>query len=233
MNYISAMRIIAIFTLLALLCAHSGASSVSISSEQREQLLQGKQIVIEEKSEEGPWPVIRLYQLIDATPLESLAIFFALDYQKEYVPNVIKSEISKVNSPTEVWVQYELEMPWPMSNSHYLHSHKLQKVGEDRYRVDWKMEESDSTEKVNGFAEFYPFTEGKTLMVYENKVIPKSVFAGLVKGTMVSDVQKTLQAIRDEVLLCKKSKKDILSKYKKKIEDSLKGKMAYEVKKKM
>lgn len=232
MFYIKAMKFIVIFTIFSTFLSSPLALEASFTPSEKEELLAGKQLVKQIENKEGAWPIIRLYQVIEATALESVAIFYALDYQKEYVPNLIQSNISKVVSPTEVWVQYELKMPWPLSNSHYLHSHLLKKISDDRYRVTWKMEESDATEKVEGLAEFYPFSEGKTLMVYENAVIPKSIFASFVKNTMISDVQKTLSAIREEILLCKKSKKDILKLYIQKIKLALDGKNPYELKKK-
>lgn len=226
------MKFLVIFTFFYFVSFTTFALEASFSAQEKEELLSGKQLVTQIENKESSWPTIRLYQVIEASALESVAIFYALDYQKKYVPNVIQSDIAKVVSPTEIWVQYELEMPWPLSNSRYLHSHTLKKIGDDRYRVTWKMQESDSTEKVDGLAEFYPFSEGKTLMVYQNAVIPKSVFATFVKGTMVSDVEKSLAAIREQIHLCRNTKKDILKIYIQKIKLALEGKNPYEIKKK-
>ncbi|MDD0852241.1 hypothetical protein HBN50_03990 [Halobacteriovorax sp. GB3] len=207
--------------------AFASDAPMKLDTSELKMLRDNHQVIKELKSPKGAWPVVRLYQVIDASPLEATAIFFALDYQKDYVPNLVRSDIAKVVSPTEVWVEYEMDMPWPLSNSVYLHGHKLKKKAKDHYRIDWWMESSNTTELVKGHAEFLPFDQGKTLMLYQNYVIPKSILASFIKGTMIKDVQKSLSAIKDHIVYCKNKKKELLKKYKGFILDSLNGKSVY------
>ena len=81
------------------------------SMEAREWILKTKDV------EDSPWPEITYYALVEASPLESIAIFAAYDIQKDYVPNVIKSTPVKHITPTDVHTAYELQMPFPHPNA--------------------------------------------------------------------------------------------------------------------
>ncbi|WP_372655043.1 hypothetical protein [Halobacteriovorax sp.] len=187
----------------------------------------GKQILYKENVESGPWPKIHIYQLIDATPLESLAIFLALDHQKNYLPNVIASTPIEHKTPTEVYTKYEMELPWPLSNSHYTHASDFKRVSESEYSAKWWMITSESAEAVTGSAEFKLYN-GKTLMAYHSLVKPKSMLASLVKGTMIEDTLTSIEAVRVETQRVKQSDKKLLEKYKKIINDGLKGINSYQ-----
>ncbi len=182
-------------------------------------------LVKTEKSK-GAWPIVSLYQVIDASPLESVAIFYALDYQKEYVPNLIVSEVVKMVSPTIAHTKYEMKMPWPISNSTYIHASELSAQKPSSYKVRWWMVESSSAEKVDGYAIFIPYKD-KTLMKYWAHVKPKSFLASFVKNKMVEDVTSSLIATKKEIEEVKINKKDILRKYVTYIDDALSGKKVY------
>ena len=190
-------------------------------------LEKGEQVLSTEKVNANPWPRIRIYQLVDATPLETLAIFLALDHQKNYLPNVKESDPVKHVSPTEVYTSYELELPWPLSNSHYTHASDFKKVSKDEYTAKWWMITSESAESVKGSAKFTAY-KGKTIMEYNSLVKPKSFLAGLVKNTMLEDTQSSIEAVRTELARLKKEDLKLLDKYKKIIIESLNGVNAYE-----
>ncbi|PIK15240.1 hypothetical protein [Halobacteriovorax sp. JY17] len=190
-------------------------------------LEQGKQILYKEKVNANPWPRIHIYQIVDATPLETLAIFLALDHQKNYLPNVLVSTPVKHIGPTEVYTSYELELPWPLSNSHYTHASDFKKVSDTEYTAKWWMITSESAESVEGSAKFKAY-KGKTLMEYHSLVKPKSFLAGLVKSSMLEDTLASIEAVRAEIKRVKKEDQSLLRKYEKVITDSLKGINAYQ-----
>ena len=176
--------------------------------------------------EDSPWDAITLYTLIESTPLEAVAIFAAYDHQKNYVPKVLESTPVKHVTPTEVWCRYEYKMPWPISNSHYVHTHILKSTGKDSFRVEWKVVQSDAMDRVNGSADFIPFA-GKTLLKYHSNVNPKSFLAFLFEKRMKRDVQETMATIVTHIEQIKKQNQPLLKKYVGYIKDALAGKNVY------
>ena len=57
----------------------------------------------------GPSPEFLVEVSINAEPLESVAIYYALDYQQNYVPGVIKSVVTNQPDPLEAITDYEFE----------------------------------------------------------------------------------------------------------------------------
>lgn len=199
-------------------------------SENEKHMLKKGMVFKSREVKDSSWPAVTLYTLIDATPLQAVAIFAAYDHQKNYVPNVIESTPVKHVSPTEVWCRYEYRMPWPISNSHYTHTHVLKSPNKNSFRVEWKVIESDAMDSVDGAADFIPFS-GKTLLKYHNAANPKSFMAFLFEESMKRDVQETLTAIVAHIEQVKKKDKPLLKKYVGYIKDALSGKNVYAISK--
>ena len=132
-------------------------------------------------------------------------------------------------SPTEVHTQYEMDLPWPLSVSRYVHGSILQRYEEDKrgYKVKWYLVESDTAKSVNGEAIFIPLSNNRTLMKYRSHMDPTSIFAGLIKNKMFSDVKKSIDAIVNHIEFCT-DEKEILTKYTGYIERALKGEKVYQ-----
>ncbi len=175
---------------------------------------------------EHSWPDVVLYQLIEATALESVAIFYALDYQNQYIPNLKVSQVIKTVSPTIVHTRYVMGMPWPLSDTEYIHASELSHKKPSSYKVKWWMVQSSSTDKVEGYAIFIPY-KGKTLMKYFAHVQPKSFLATLVKNKMVKDVESSLVATRKAIEETKAKRLDLMKKYVSYIDQALLGKKVY------
>jgi len=181
-----------------------------------------------QKVKDAVWPKIIIYQKLNPSPLQSVALFLDLDNQNTYVPNVIVSKPIKHVSAVEVHTKYEMKMPWPIPNSHYVHGSILLKSCETCYSATWYKVISDSADNVEGRADFIPF-HGGTLMRYESHIVPKSVLAGLIKGTMIKDVKKSLVAIKKHInTVSANQESPVLLKYQSYILRSLKGEKVYE-----
>lgn len=174
------------------------------SKEEIEIIKKDKLILKEIESDEGPWPVILIYTMIETTAENSAAIFSAYHNQKDYVPNVLTSIPVKAVTPTDIHMSYEMKIPWPLSNTHYTTGNRLTKLADGSFDVEWYYVSSDSTEDNKGHATFTPF-ENKTIFTYKTFVKPRSIFAKLIKSKMKSDVKKTIEAI---VLHIEKRSKD-------------------------
>ncbi|EQC46046.1 hypothetical protein [Bacteriovorax sp. Seq25_V] len=225
-----------IITLLLFSFLTHSAENIKISSllnqSELSQIKSGEMIIKKKEIKGLVWPEITFYSYIPATALESVAIFYALDHQRNYIPNLIKSEVISEESPTRVIVDYELKLPWPLSNSKYRHGHDLEASKDlSQYKVNWWMIKSSNTEKVEGDATFESF-EGGTIMRYRSLVVPKSIFANFVESKMVDDVKSSLMATSKEISRVKKQDRSLLFKYVSFIENALSGKFSYFVKKK-
>lgn len=216
---------------IVLMAIFTGFTSLSVQSASDK--LSGSEIKPVAREIEGEvWPELTAKVLIKARPLESAAIFAAYDYQINYIPGLIKSKVIAEKVDKEVndtRVAYTLEMPWPLSNSQYIHGHELTQPKKDVYKVRWYMIESDSADNVQGSATFAPHPQNPkyTLMTYVSLVSPKSFAAGIFKKIMVGDVIKSLKAIRETTEELKLKNSPLLKKYSTKITSVLAGQKAY------
>ena len=222
------MKLFCILVIYILSMNSNASEGLDFSSElTKEEIISLKNgPLVKTKKTDKSWPIVTLYQELNATPLESVAIFYALDYQKNYIPNLVKSKVIKMESPTIAHTEYEMEMPWPLSNSTYVHASELISSKPSQYKVRWWMITSSSAKKVDGYAVFIPNGK-KTLMKYWALVEPKSFLATFVKNKMVQDVTSSLIATKKEIENIKNNKKEILSKYVTYIDDALNGKKVY------
>ena len=174
----------------------------------------------------GPWPEFEVKIDINATPLESVAIYYALDYQQEYVPNVIKSRVIDQPTPLEAVTEYELETPWPIPNSLYTNGSKLHFLEENTYKVQWWMIKNNSADETTGYAQFNPISTG-TRFIYRSYVEPKSFLATFFKSRAKEDILKTIRKIKDHIEFLKKNKSPILEQYTQKILEAQNNQFTY------
>lgn len=204
MKQISHFLIIFLLGFSGLLDA-SIAASDRLAADEFQKLEKGQFVLTTKESESSRrWPIIVAYQLINMPPKEAFAVFINFEHQKNYIPNLIKAKI--VARPNEkkqqtIDVAYELELSWPLSNSHYIHAHTVEKLGDDHYKMSWSLIESNSTEKVYGHVIFEKsqHPQYKTLMTYYSDVTPNSGLARLVRGRMLSDVENSLKKTIEEL----------------------------------
>lgn len=186
-----------------------------------------REFIIKTKEVEGSaWPEITYYGLVEASPLESIGLFAAYDIQKDYVPKIVQSRPVKHVTSTDVQTAYELHIPFPLSNAHYIHGARIYQYQSD-YELQWYMVESSSALDVKGSAYFQSYN-GKTLLRYRSYIKPKSVFGSFVKKVMLSDVQETIVAIRNFIEKNKREKTPALSKYSEFITRALSGEFVYQ-----
>ncbi len=174
----------------------------------------------------SPWPVVKIFKLVNAEPLEAFAIFSALDYQEKYVPKTLKSKPVKHISSTEVLTEYEIQIPFPLPNALHVHGSLLKQIP-NGYEINWYRVSSNSTEEAQGYARFTKY-KNMTLMEYQSFIIPKSIFGSLVKKMMISDVADTVTAIARHIEKLKKENDPILLKYTKLTQDSFNGIKIYQ-----
>lgn len=172
-----------------------GSPLDKLTDEQVKNINEGQILMLEKPRSELPWPKVDAHLKLDVEALDGLAVFAAFDAQKDYVPNLIESTPFKVDGHSKVFVRYEMKLPWPIPNNRYVHGHEFKKHGSNDYEISWWMVESNSAESVEGSARFYR-VDDQTYMYYQSLIVPLSLFASFIKGSMLSDVRATLEAIR-------------------------------------
>jgi len=221
-----------LFTLLFLLCtstvclAQKSDIAKEVTSEELAQMEKGELVVKTKEVEGSAWPEITIYSIVQgASALESMGLFSALDYQKDYVPNIIQSKPVKHISAVEVLTEYEMHVPFPLANAHYTHGSVVHQYSDD-YELTWYKVSSTSTDDVKGSAYFSAYKNG-TLFRYRSYIKPKSMFGSFVKKIMLKDVKNTIQAIRNHIEKCKKENSPLVSKYSGFITRALNGELVY------
>lgn len=209
---------------------HSGAFaeinvSLELNRDEINRLEKGELIQIVKPVEDSSWPLVIQYILIKATPLESMGIFSALDYQQVYVPNMLRSKPVKHISAVEVLTEYEMHVPFPLSNALYTHGSVVHQHGSD-YELTWYKVKSTSTEEVAGSAYFTQY-KNSTLFRYRSYIKPKSIFGNVVKKIMLKDIKKSVESIRNHIEKLKNENSSLLSKYSAFITRSLNGEFVY------
>ena len=226
-NYFFTCLTTFLVTLLSISYAHAQIDIETELTKEEVKLINARELVIKTREIKGlVWPELTFYMVIDATPLDSMAIFSGYDLQKDYIPDMLKSQPVKHVSATDVQTAYEMHMPFPISNAVYIHGAKIFRHQND-YETQWYMVESTSAEEVKGSAYFQPMN-GKTLLRYRSLVVPKSILGSLVKKVMMRDVEKSLVSIRSYTEKMKRENPALVIKYSEFITRALNGEFVYQ-----
>ena len=159
-------------------------------------LERGQQVVVKEEVEGRPWPRLRIYQKVAATPEEVLAVFCDYAQATTFVPDVIKSEISRMISPCVLEVDYQIDIPM-LPDESYTTRNSLSSSG-DSYKVAWVLVRALQTKASEGTLRVEP-AEGGALLCYTNLVTPGSSMAGLLRIPAIERMKTTVAAIVKKV----------------------------------
>lgn len=168
-----------------------------LSADQQKTVLSGEEIVVTEAVKGHVWPRVSIYRIVNASPEQVAAVFFDYTTAKEYVPNVFKSDISKVISPCVIEVDYSLDIPI-LPDEHYTARNSLTARGGSSYAVDWLLLRAAQTKASVGSLHIEP-REGKSLIRYRCLTTPGSSMAGLLRAKAVSQMSDTVAAIAKQV----------------------------------
>jgi hypothetical protein len=195
------MKKVRLLRSLALVIGLSSATSLlaaddipaDLSAGQISLLKKGGQIVLTEDVEGKPWPRVTVYQVVNATPEEVAAVFFDYEDNKAFVPNVLKSEISKRITACTTEIDYGVNVPI-LPDEFYTVRNTIKMLSPEHYRFDWKLVRAVHTKDSVGSFCMEPL-EGKTLIRYQNLVTPGSSMAGLLRKTAISQMKDAATAI--------------------------------------
>lgn len=177
---------------------------------------------------DSSWPDVHIWMVIDAPALTAVGLYYALDIQKDYVPNMLESRPLLQLSPTEIHTQYEYKMPWPLPNTRCVSGTKLTSPGPDLYQITWYKVENADAKDLDGWAIFMPWQSNKSIIYYRNKVTPEGVFAGVLKKIAPQNMLDTLQAIAAYIAKTHKQSPALVEKYESYIIRALRGEYVYQ-----
>jgi len=172
-----------------------------LSAADQNKVKNGEQVAVYQDVAGAPWPRVRVYQRVEATPEEAASVFFDVELQSSYVPNLLMSKINKVVSPTTLHVDYVLNIPRPFKDESYTVQDVLKSYDNGgSYRIDWTLVRADTTKATEGNCRFEALGTG-TLISYTNFIIPGRTGSGLgwiVEGSK-AQVRDTVTALIGQI----------------------------------
>ena len=188
------------FSLVACLAAWPAAKASvldDLTREQRANLEKGDLIVLEQDIPGKPWPRVRIYKKIQASPEQVAGVFFDYNQAKTFIPDVLESRISKKISPGVMEVDYEVDVPI-LADEAYTARNEM-KMLQDCYQASWTLLRALQTKAAEGNLLIEPFENGSSVIRYTNLVTPSSGMAKILKLPAMARMQKTVLAIGQKV----------------------------------
>ena len=168
---------------------------------------QGRVVVLQRDVEGAPWPRVRLYRFIDASPEQSLAMLADYEHQRTYIADLKEARIERQldSGRTEVFYRYASNVPF-VSDVTYTVLDRLRRHPDGSYSLDWILRSGQRVKHTEGTARFSPWTNPATgrvgtLLTYDNYVVPDFPFAsrGFVRSKAISAMRDAVDAIAAEV----------------------------------
>ena len=132
----------------------------------------------------APWPRVRTYAFIGASPEESAAMLSDYEHQPAYNKKQIWTRVVSRPDRASAEVVSRYGIPWA-PDIEYKVLDSVAPTATGGYAVSWRLLESEALSRADGSATFNPWrnpitgAEG-TMLVYEHFVIPRSSFARFV-----------------------------------------------------
>lgn len=190
-----------LLAMLALLAVPQWAAANlldELDAAQRREVESGGQVLLQEDIPGKPWPRVRIFRKIRATPEEVAAVFFDYNTARTYIPDLLASRISKKISPCVLEVDYEVDVPL-LADESYTARNELRVIDGGGFRVSWILIRALQTKAAEGNLRIQPDGEGESVICYTNLVTPGSGMAKILRVPALSRMQKTVSAIAEKV----------------------------------
>lgn len=169
-----------------------------LSTRQKEVLLAGEPLLLEEEVPGNPWPRYIVYQITEGSPQQAAAIFWDLRLDPKYIPNCLSANIVNKPAPHIVEGEYTLKMPLFLPDEVYLSRNTLRRHNSGDYEISWIVQHSRYTKSARGNIRLQE-RDGKTLIRYSNLVEPGSRIAGILKNSAGNQVVASVKALGAQV----------------------------------
>lgn len=180
-----------------------------LNDSQKANLQKGEQVVLSQEIGK-PWPKVTVYQRLDATPEESMAVMADCDRHLTFFKDILRSTISQRLSKSTFIVDYTLHLPWPLPDEKYTLKDQLSLTSNrSTYLLNWTMVRADTTHDIQGNVRFETLGTG-SIMAYQNLVVPDSQLASLMKGRAIQAVKDAAHSLVKQIYNEKKKNPDLL-----------------------
>lgn len=141
-----------------------------LPASEQDQVRKGEQVSI--FTDVGlPWPKGNIYQRVESTPEEAVAVYFDYELQASYIPRLGTSKISKVIDEATVEVDYLLKLPLGFGTESYTLKDHLSSYDDGAsYQIAWNLVQSESTRISEGYVRFEKMGNG-TLISYSHLIV--------------------------------------------------------------
>lgn len=190
-----ALKLFIVFTLI--MCASFSFSmtpSEELNQTELARLTNNELIVHSKEIPKCPWPELTVFTLINVSPVEAAALFSNYQDQKQYIPDLIKSDPTRRLAGNEIIVDFEMQNQWPLANSKYSTGNVFNRLDNNEYQICWYLVESNSLIDSKGTVQFIPYGK-KTLLKYQSFIHPDSKLASVFASKVKGRITKTVQAI--------------------------------------
>ncbi len=179
----------------------------SLTESQAAQVAEGRVVVLQQDVEGAPWPRVRLYRFINATPEQSVAMLADYEHQRRYTADLKEARIVRRldSARTEVFFRLASNVPF-VSDVTYSVLDQIVRDSDETYRIQWTFLSGSKVKSIEGSARFSAWTNPRTgspgtLLTYDNFVVPQFPFAslGFVRRKGVAAMRDAVDAIAVEV----------------------------------
>lgn len=184
-----------IFAIFAISTAPAKSLLDGLSVEQKKEVDDGKLVVVSRDMPGGVWPELTVYTRVDAPVSAVKAVFLDYDNAQNYIPNLVSAKVISEPEPSVKDIEYTSRMPL-LGNSTYT-VRNWYDISAESVTVRWELLQSPNAEVSDGSMRVEPFGSGSILR-YTNYVKPKSSIAIVARGAALSEVKKTVTAIKEE-----------------------------------
>jgi len=144
-----------------------------LSPEDQAKVASGQMVTIYTDVTGAPWPKMKVYQRIDATPEEVMAVFSDYPLQSTYVPYVKVAKISQVIDKSTALVDYTYNLPMGFGIENYTVRDHIEAYDEGKsFTVNWVLVKADTTKRSEGEVRCEPLAGGGTLYTYDSFIWP-------------------------------------------------------------
>ncbi len=201
-------------TTALLFAQHSFASIYNdeLNDEQRKAIQKGEQVVFVEQVVKNDFPRVRVYQRVEATPEECMAVYVDYELRSKYFPDFKRSKITKRIDAVRTEVEYELDLPFPFSTEVFTVAN-VESISEDKqnYHSQSKLIKAESLKNIQDDAKFEPLGNG-TLMVYTNHITLGRNVPDWFTDKAEGQIKATARAIEKQVLDERENEQTLLQK---------------------
>jgi len=191
------IRVITFFSLVIPISSFAQIYS-ELNDLQKAALQKGDQVFVTENIGHS-WPKVTVYQRIEATPEESMAVMADCDRHVNFFKGILKSKVTQYIDISTFIVDYTLHLPWPFSDENYsLKNHLSQINNRSTYLLTWNMVRADTTQNIQGNVRFEELGSG-TIMAYQNLVVPDSGFASVIKNQAIQSVKDAAKSLSKQI----------------------------------